>query len=100
MASLAQDQLHELARLGAHARLAQLDLEIAAINGAYPDLAGTQRAGRPRKVKASVAQEPTPMPAEKKPAKRRRVHRMSPAERKAVSERMTKYWAARRKAKG
>jgi hypothetical protein len=100
MAELTREQIHDLAHLGAQAHLAQLDMEIAAIKGAYPDLAGTPRRGRrPRKVQAVAAQEPAPMPAVK-PAKRRRVHRMSAAERKAVSERMKKYWAARRKEKG
>ena len=34
------------------------------------------------------------------PKKRRRRRKMSPAARKAVSERMRKYWAGRRKARG
>ncbi len=99
MADLTRDQIHGLARLGAQARLAQLDMEIAAIKGAYPDLAGARRPGRPRRVQTAAAVETAPMPAVKQ-AKRRRVHRMSAAERKAVSVRMKAYWAARRKEKG
>ena len=34
------------------------------------------------------------------PKKNRRRRKMGPAARKAVSERMTKYWAGRRKARG
>jgi len=71
-----------LERLGAQARLAELNGEIAAIRRAFPGL------GRGRQ------------PAGDKPARtRRRRSRMSPAARRAVSVRMKKYWADRRKAK-
>jgi hypothetical protein len=96
MPELTQEQLHELARLGAQARLAQLDDEIKAIRAAYPDLTGGPKRGRRTKTAreaASVAQAPAA-------PKARRRHRMSAAERKAVSERMRRYWAERRKAKG
>ena len=73
----------ELERLGAQARLDQLQHEIAAIRRAFPGLGGGRR----------------PAPAgDGAPVKRRR-SRMSAAARKAVSVRMKKYWAARRKAK-
>ena len=93
MAELTQEQLHDLARLGAPARLAQLDMETGAIRAAYPDLAGQPRRGRPARTKTAPA---VPAPKHAKP---RKVHRMSAAERKAVSERMRRYWAGRRKAK-
>ena len=73
MADLSREQLRRLARLGAQARLEELKREEAAIRQAFPDLGRTVSAGG------------------------RRRSRMSAAARKAVSERMKKYWAARRK---
>ncbi len=84
MANLNTEQLRRLARLGAIARLEQLKQEEAAIRAEFPELFGRGR-------RAGVAEAA-------KPGRRRR--RMSSAARKAVSERMRKYWAERRKAKG
>jgi hypothetical protein len=85
LASLTQEQLRRLARLGAIARLEQLRQEEAAIRLEFPELFG-----RGRREEASGGQAP----------RRRRRRAMSPAARTAVSERMRKYWAERRKAKG
>ncbi|MGE3507793.1 MAG: hypothetical protein AB7N65_02790 [Vicinamibacterales bacterium] len=92
MAELSRDELHRLARLGAQARLEEIHREEAAIRQAFPEL--FRAASRP--VRAAVARdeataEPAPRP--------RRKNRMSAAMRKAVSERMRKYWAERRKSK-
>ena len=84
MANLNTEQLRRLARLGAIARLEQLKQEEADIRAEFPELFGRGR-------RAGVAEAA-------KPARRRR--RMSSAARKAVSERMRKYWAERRKGKG
>ena len=78
MADLSREQIQRLARLGAEARLGELREEEAAIRQAFPDLAAKGKPSAPR-------------------GRRRR--RMSAAARKAVSERMKKYWAERRKAK-
>ena len=83
MADLSRDVLQQLARLGAKARLAELRSEEAAIRHAFPDLFGR---GRPSSDGGA--------------ARGRRRRGMSAAARKAVSARMKKYWAARRKAKG
>lgn len=78
--------LLRFARAGAVARLAEIEQERQAIFLAFPDL---------RRVRANadgaVASEPTT-------GRRGRGKRkgMSAAQRKAVSERMRKYWAARR----
>jgi len=88
MASLSQDQLRRLARLGAMARLEQLRQEEAAIRAEFPDLFGR---GRKRPSDAAGGQAGGTV--------RRRRAAMSAAGRKAVSERMRKYWAERRKAK-
>jgi hypothetical protein len=83
--------LKDLARRGAIARLAELQAESAAILKQFPEL---KKAGR-----ASVAYTDdgtTILPGRRS----RRVRRpMSAAQRKAVSVRMRKYWAARRKAR-
>ena len=91
MANLNRDQLRRLARLGAIARLEQLRQEEAAIRGEFPELFGRGR----RESSAAAASAP----AAGKGRRRRRRSSMSAAARKAVSERMRKYWAERRKAK-
>jgi hypothetical protein len=86
--------LRRLAKLGAQARLEQLEAERRAILSAFPDLAALRR-GR-----AAGARKQAPKvekPAAAKPRRRRR--KMTPAQRREVSERMTRYWAARRKAR-
>jgi hypothetical protein len=90
MASLSQDQLRRLARLGATARLEQLRQEEAAIRAEFPDLFGRRRKGAAGAAGTGQAGGG---------AARRRRAAMSAAGRKAVSERMRKYWAERRKAK-
>lgn len=93
-----RDELRkELARLGAERRLEELRQEEAAIRAAFPELgrgSTVARAGRGRgrSATASAGAEP--------PAKRAARYKMSAAQKRAVSERMKKYWAARRKAKG
>jgi hypothetical protein len=78
MANLSQEQFRRLAQLGAQARLEELRHEEAAIRGAFPELFA--RGG-----------QATDNGAARRP-------RMSAAARKAVSVRMRKYWAERRKA--
>ena len=90
MASLSQDQLRRLARLGATTRLEQLRQEEAAIRAEFPDLFGRRRKGAAGAAGTGQAGGG---------AARRRRAAMSAAGRKAVSERMRKYWAERRKAK-
>ena len=85
MARLNTEQLRRLARLGAIARLEQLKQEETAIRFEFPELFGRGRRAAPEAAKVGK--------------RRRRRRKMSPAERKAVSERMQKYWA-KRKAKG
>jgi hypothetical protein len=85
VANLNTDQLRRLARLGAIARLEQLKQEEADIRAEFPELFGRGR-------RAAVADFA-------KPGRRRR-RTMSSAARKAVSVRMKRYWAERRKAKG
>ena len=81
---LTAERLRDLARSGADTMLKQLRAEIIAIERTFPELAIPQKRKAVREALQKV---------------RRRVRTMSAAERKAVSERMRKYWAERRKAK-
>ena len=90
MANLNSEQLRRLARLGAMSRLEQIRAEEAAIRAEFPELFGR---GSKREEAATDGAAP-------RGRRRRRRTNMSAAARKAVSERMRKYWAERRKAKG
>jgi hypothetical protein len=81
---LSFEGIRELARSGAEAALKQLRAEIIAIERTFPELALPQKR---RAARQAIQQA----------GKRGRT--MSAAARKAVSERMKKYWAERRKAK-
>jgi hypothetical protein len=96
---LTKDELHRLARLGALRRLDELRQEEASIRAAFPDLGGARtgkRRGRPPRTSPAAAAAS----AAAGPKRKRRARKMSAAERKAVSERMRKYWAERRKSRG
>ncbi|HEX3703560.1 MAG TPA: hypothetical protein VHU82_09525 [Vicinamibacterales bacterium] len=85
-------QILEMARKGAEHRYQELKAEIAALLAHFPHLGRqTGTASRARAAGAAVTAESTP--------RRRSRKRMSAAARKAVSDRMKKYWAARRKTK-
>jgi hypothetical protein len=81
---LGADRIRDLARTGAETLLRNLRAEIVAIERTFPELAlpATRRAVRQTVQKA-----------------RKRGRTMSAAARKAVSARMKRYWAERRKAK-
>lgn len=91
MADLSRQELQQLARLGAKARLEELRQEEAAIRRAFPGLF----AGRGRKAGATSDTERST----RRRRRRRKRPAMSAAQRRAVSERMTKYWAEQRKGK-
>lgn len=82
--SLNRREMHRLARVGAQARLVELERERALILRAFPGLEASRPGSSPETTAAS------------RPRRRRG---MSAAQRKAVSLRMRKYWAARRKEK-
>jgi hypothetical protein len=99
VANLNQEELRRLTRLGAVARLQELRREEDAIRAEFPELFGGARGGgrgRGRRRAAGAAAATTAGAGRKA----RRKRSMSAAQRKAVSERMRKYWADRRKAKG
>jgi hypothetical protein len=98
--------MQRLARLGAQARLDELRREETAIRSAFPELFGG-RAKRGRRGRPPASANSGPARGQSAQADgqarggrgRRRRRSMSPAMRKAVSERMKKYWADRRKGK-
>ena len=88
MASIAREELLRLARSGAVARLKELNAELDSIYAVFPDL--RQRGARAVSASAKA-------PAAKAAARGGQANRAwSAAARKAVSERMKRYWAARR----
>ena len=79
-----------LAKKGAEHRLQELQAEIVELINGFPHLKTAQR------------KKPYPLELEQQDlphATKRRRRGMSAAQRKSVSARMKKYWAARRKAK-
>ena len=88
MAEFGSAQLRQWAVVGAERRLQEIAAEAAAIRQAFPEL-------RDRGHRAATATAVTTAKG-----RRRGRSNMSAAQRKAVSERMRKYWAARRESAG
>jgi hypothetical protein len=80
---LSPERLRELARTGAELAVKRLRAEIIAIERTFPELALPKRR---RALQRSLQQATN------------RTYRMSAAARRAVSARMKRYWAERRKA--
>ncbi len=89
---LTDDQLRRLARLGAQQRIDELRAEEAAIRRAFPNLAAAGGGGRGRRGRKAAGAAGT-----QTRRRRRKRRKMTAAEKRAVSERMKKYWAERRK---
>jgi hypothetical protein len=81
---LSAERLRELARSGAETALKQLRAEIIALERTFPELALPQTRRALRSTVKTIG---------------KRGRRMSQEARDAVSKRMKKYWAERRKAK-
>jgi hypothetical protein len=88
MPNTSSQELRRLALIGAEGRIESLRAEIAAIVELFPELKGAAGGAGGRGGRAA-----------KKAANSKRNWNMSAAQRKAVSARMKKYWAARRKEK-
>lgn len=89
--TLSRVEVKRLALIGAQSRLDALNAEIASIIRAFPELS------RGRAAAATAVGTATP---KKGKGSRKRNWNMSDAQKRAVSERMKKYWAGRRKDKG
>ena len=89
-------QVFELARRGAEMRLRELAQELKLLVGAFPHL------------RDSFDKDELPLPfviatgarMATQPTRRARARTMSPAARKAVSQRMKRYWAFKKGGKG
>ena len=81
--TLSAGKLRELARAGAEITIKRLRAEIIAIERTFPELALPRRRRAARKAVRQATN---------------RTRRMSAAARKAISQRMQRYWAERRKA--
>jgi hypothetical protein len=90
MPNTSSQELRRLALIGAEGRIESLREEIAKIVQLFPELRGVAGGAAGRGGRAATA---------KKAATSKRNWNMSAAQRKAVSARMKKYWAARRKEK-
>jgi len=86
------DRFREFAQMGAAVRLGQLRDEITQIYKAFPALRFQKRASRPD---ARLAGDDAS--AKREQGSRRRKRRLSAAQKKAISDRMRKYWANRKK---
>ena len=84
--------IRRYALAGAEMRLTEIAQEAAAIRRAFPELRETRG---PRR-RADLAEQVSTQNEPATPAKSRRRPTMTAAQRKAVGERMKKYWAARR----
>ncbi len=97
---LSKDDMRRFARLGAMKRLDDMRREEAAIRHTFPELfAGATAAAAPKATTGIKAKQAARASKGTAPAKARKRSTMSSAMRKEVSDRMKKYWAARRKAK-
>ena len=88
MPNTSSQELRRLALIGAEGRIESLRAEIAAIVALFPELKGVAGGAAGRGGRAAKAASSS-----------KRNWNMSSAQRKAVSARMKKYWAARRKEK-
>ena len=90
---MAKFDLKQYARAGAEMRVRELRSELASIFRVFPDLAaaGDSRASGVRRGQPRAADV-----TEKRRRPTRRRRKMTAVQRKAVSERMAKYWAERR----
>ena len=108
---MAKFDINSYARRGAEVRIAELNQELESIYTAFPDLRSDGRGarrGRRRQnaVSTTAAGRRGPRPQNtsatatvEAPAARRRRREMTAAQRRAVSARMKRYWAERRKGK-
>ena len=89
MAEFGSAQLRQWAVRGAEQRLQEIAAETAAIHQAFPELRDRRHRAAPTATAVTAAK-----------GRRRGRSNMSAAQRKAVSERMRRYWAARRESAG
>jgi hypothetical protein len=87
--ALSQQDVRQYALIGARTRLEALQAELNALLASFPELG---RAGGRKAAAAPAAAAPTAR-------RKKRRYNMTAEQKKAVSERMKKFWASRRKEK-
>ena len=87
--------MNDFARMGAQTRLAELAAEVDSIRRMFPDLGSSRSTKRGRPARDNGADRKASPEA---PARKRKP--MSAAAKKAVGERMRRYWAERRQTQG
>ena len=96
---MARFDLREYARRGAETRLSELNDEMDAITRAFPELRRGQTLRGKNGVRSGARGTAAGVQGATSSSGGRRRWKMSAAQKKAVSERMRRYWAHRRKAK-
>jgi hypothetical protein len=91
--ALSQQDVRQFALIGAKARLEVLQAELRSLVASFPELG---RATRGAPTAAPKAKAPA---TRRKNRKKKRSYNMTAEQKQAVSDRMKKYWAARRKEK-
>ena len=88
--------------MGAARRLEELRQEEAEIRAAFPDLEDERESPQGRRAphSRSPKAKQSPNDAAGAAARTKRRYKMSAAQKRVVSERMKRYWAMKRKAKG
>ena len=94
-ANMTQEELHRLARFGAEARLAELQLEIRSIRAAFPDLRRGASAQDSPSARVGMNGSATQLVA-----KQRRPRKMSADARKRIGDAQRRRWAEVRARQG
>jgi hypothetical protein len=92
-----QDRLRDYAKMGAALRASELQAEINEIYRAFPELK-LKKKGASGGASNGASRAAAEASAPAKATKRRTAPKWSAAARRAVSQRMKKYWAERRRA--
>jgi hypothetical protein len=88
--AFSRQELRELAITGAQAKIKELDAQRMALLREFPELNSSSQPASRRRTKAAKA-------TLEAPRRRRRTRRFTAAQRRAISQRMKRYWAERRK---
>jgi hypothetical protein len=88
--------MHDYARIGAAARLTEIQAEIAAIRHAFPELDSPANAGRTTRASSNTDGRAPRAESQAAPAPKQTRKTRSAAARKAMSEAQKKRWATQK----
>jgi hypothetical protein len=83
--ALSRQELRQLAKTGAQVRIKELDSQRMALLREFPELNSSSRSATVTRATAG------------RPRRTRRTRRFTAAQRRAISQRMKRFWAERRK---